>query len=478
MGLKIVYGRSGSGKTSYLLKTVVEHIDNGKKKYIVTPEQFSFTAEKELLKKMEDETKSSAVIAAEVLTFNRMAHRVMEEVGGTTQTLLSKSGKAMILYSILANHKDELKFLGNSDHNIDLILRQITELKKHGVDTQKLHLLKEQVNSRYLQEKLRDIEIIYQEYEKKITDQYIDESDDLTRLSEQLLQTDMFHGTEIYLDEFSGFTQQEYTIIEQLMKAASELTITVCTDHIQEQTDPDTDIFYYNQQMIQRIKKMANDHQILIEEVFLNQNKRSKNEELRHLEENLFTLQGKQYSETCQNIHLFLANNPYSEIENIAKKIVELVKQGYRYQEISMITNQIETYSSQCKAIFSTYQIPIYIDEKKKLDENIIVKYMLSVLEIFAKNWSHESVINYLKTGLTSLKQEEEFLLERYAKKWKIQGSQWYKEDWNFHDEKEFGEESMDRINLFRKELTEPLLKLREKLKRNKNSRTHFRNPL
>ena len=54
MSLQIIYGKSGSGKTRYIFEQISRDIDNGKKKYILTPEQFSFTAEKELLKKLRD----------------------------------------------------------------------------------------------------------------------------------------------------------------------------------------------------------------------------------------------------------------------------------------------------------------------------------------------------------------------------------------------------------------------------------------
>ena len=67
MSLQIVYGRSGTGKTSYIFQEISKNINNGRKKYIITPEQFSFSAEKELLKSLE--AQGSAVINAEVLTF-------------------------------------------------------------------------------------------------------------------------------------------------------------------------------------------------------------------------------------------------------------------------------------------------------------------------------------------------------------------------------------------------------------------------
>ena len=113
---------------------------------------------------------------------------------------------------------------------------------------------------------------------------------------------------------------------------------------------------------------------------------------------------------------MFLANNQYSELEYIAIKFVKLVKyEGYRYRDISIITKNLDTYSNLCKVIFNKYQIPVFIDEKKDLSQNIIVKYLLSILEIFAKNWSYESVFNYIKTGFLDIEPEEIYALENYC---------------------------------------------------------------
>ena len=133
--------------------------------------------------------------------------------------------------------------------------------------------------------------------------------------------------------------------------------------------------------------------------VFLDKNYRFKNDELKYLEKNLYENIYEKYHKEVENIELFLASNPYSEIEYVAGKIVELVRdKGYRYREIGIITKNLDTYSSLIKAIFSKYDIPVYIDEKKDLSQNILIKYIISVLEVFSKNWSYESVISYVKT--------------------------------------------------------------------------------
>lgn len=475
MSLQLIYGRSGTGKTSYIFNEISQLISDGKKKYIITPEQFSFTAEKELLKSIKKTNNSSAVIEAEVLTFNRMAHRVAQEVGGTIKTPLSNSGKSMLIYSILSNKKNELKFLGKSDNNVNLILTQLTELKKHGVGLQELEELISEVEekNKYLQEKLKDIYAVYNKYNEKIQEKYIDENDSLTILANQLEYTNMFDGCEVYIDEFVGFTKQEYLIIEKLMKSADKITVTICTDNLDIYTNPDTDIFYTNKQTANRILNIARNNNVNIDEsIELKENKRFKTEELKHLEKNIYNIPYKNYNDQVIDISLFLANNQYSEIEHVAKEIIKLARDcNYRYRDISIITQNIDTYSNLCKAIFNKYNIPIYIDEKSDLNQNILVQYIIALLDIFAKNWTCETVFNLLKTGLTKLCTDDIYLLEKYAIKWNIRGNKWYKEDWNFYDEDEYGIDTIKKINELKNEVVQPILKLKNNLSGTKTAK-------
>lgn len=473
MSLQIVYGRSGTGKTNYIFQEISRNINNGRKKYIITPEQFSFSAEKELLKSLE--AQGSAVINAEVLTFARMAHRVSGEVGGSNKTVLSNCGKSMLIYSILANKKNNLKFLGKSDSNIDMIMTQITELKKHGVTLENLKDLVEEVGNTdtYLETKLNDIYTVYSKFQERITDNYIDENDSLTILAQQLSATDMFKNTEIYIDEFVGFTKQEYDIIEKLLQVARSVVITVSSDGMYKDKEASNDIFYSNKETIEKLLKLAKSLKVKIEEpIFLDKILRFKSEELKHLERNLYNFPYRKYNGKTESIRLFLANNQYSEIEEVARRIVELIRSGkYRYRDIAVITKNIDVYSNLCKAIFKKYDIPVYIDEKRDLSQNILVKYLISILDVFSKNWAYDSVFNYIKCGFLDLTPDEIYLLENYALKWEVKGSKWYKEDWNFHDEEEIGKDAINNINEIRKKVVNPLVKLKNNLSGNKTAK-------
>ncbi len=450
--MNIIYGRSGSGKSEYIYNKIKSELETVPKTYIITPEQFSFTAEKKLLETLDE----GATTKVEVLSFERMAYRVLQETLGGNLKNIGKSGKAMIVSSLLDEAQKELNFLGKNLENIDLILTQITEFKKHAITAEMLKEKMDKTKDTYLKLKIKDMYTIYSMFEDKLKDNYIDENDLLKLLEQNIESSHLFDNCLFYIDEFAGFTKQEYNVIQVLDRIAKDIYVTVCTDDLRVIKSPEADIFYDNKQTVQTLKQRAD----IKNEIHLESSYRFKNEELKHLEKNIFDLPYESYNKDVENIKLTIAKNQYEEIENVAREISKLVrKEGYRYRDIGVITKNLEDYSSLCKAIFSEYEIPVFIDEKKDITSDIFVKYVLAILDIFAKNWSYEAVFNYLKSGIVKI--DRLYELENYCIKWNIKGSKWYEKPWNFGEEDTFETEQ--------KEVITPLLEFRKNLS-SKNS--------
>ena len=213
---------------------------------------------------------------------------------------------------------------------------------------------------------------------------------------------------------------------------------------------------------------MLNENNFELEEpINLNKQYRFKVDELKYLSDNINNAKITRYEKNVENIELFLAQNPYSEIEEIAKQITKLIKtEDMRYKDIAIISKNIDEYSSLVRSIFSKYQIPVFVDEKRDVNQNIIIQYILSILELLNKNFSQDSVFNYLKLGfLDFIELDEIFELENYCNKWNIKYSKWEKD---FEYDKE-SNEKLDRLNEIRKQIIEPLIQLKEKINKDKS---------
>ena len=463
MSLRFIYGKSGTGKTTYCFNKIKKLINNNKKVYIITPEQFSFTAEKNLMEISE----RKAVINAEVITFERLAHRILLEVSGILNNSISNTGKAMLLTSIIEKQKENLSFLGKTDKNLDLCLRIITELKKNNVTSELLEENTKNVDDNYLKLKLEDVKLLYSEFNKEIENRYLDNEDLLSIIKDKIKESTMFKDSYIFIDEFAGFTKQEYGIIEELLNLANEVHVSICTDSLDESKFVENDIFLENKKTISKLVKIVELNNIkILEPIELSNSYRYKSEELEYLVENLYGLNNKKYERESKDIKLFLANNNYSEIENVANNIVELVRDyNYRYKDIAIITKDTGEYSSLIKSIFSKYNIPVFIDEKKDLNQNILVKYVVAFLDIFSKSFSVDTIFNYLKIGFSKIKDEDLFVLENYCKKVAITGIKKFTNEWTIETE---SKENLEELNELRKQIINPLLKFKEELRRDK----------
>ena len=111
MALKFIFGASGAGKSYYIYSRIIkESMENPRGKYLVlVPEQFTMQTQKELvfmhLKK--------GIMNIDVLSFQRLALRVIEEVGSACTGLLEETGKSMVLRKVAQEKKKDLKILGN-----------------------------------------------------------------------------------------------------------------------------------------------------------------------------------------------------------------------------------------------------------------------------------------------------------------------------------------------------------------------------
>ena len=468
LGLRLIYGKPGSGKSNFCFSEVAKQIEKEKKIYIITPEQFSFTAEKKLM----DKLSSKAALNAEVVTLSRMAYRVINEIGQGKKAKLSKCGKAMLIYSILNNNKEKLKFLGKSDENIDLSIRAIREFKQHGISIEDLEQEEQKQEDKYLKTKLADMKLIYSEFEGKISKEYIEEDDLLEILANNIEKTDIVTDSIIYIDEFAGFTKQEYEIIKKMILLSKQVNITITIDKLEYAINPDTDIYYSNKQTLTKILNLVEENNFKMEEpVALEKEYRFKTKELKHLSENIYNIKSTKYAENVENISLFLAKNQYSEIEEIAKQITKLVrKNNMHYRDISIITKNLDSYQSLVKAIFASYDIPVFIDDKKDLDQNIIVKYVLSILEILNRNFANEAVFGYIKLGFCNIENDEIFKLENYCNKWGIKQSKW-KKDFVYGLEDKEKVQEIERLNELRKQIIEPLVNIQNKIRKDKTAK-------
>ena len=482
MNLRLVYGRSGSGKSYLCEQEIKEKLkkEDSTRLILLVPEQFTLQVEKSLIKA----TGKEGIMRAEVLSFGRMAYRIFNEVGGIAQSHIQRAGKCMLLYHVIDNLKEDLKVFRRAAHQqgfVDTLVDTFAEFKRYHVTPARLEKAKEQANGdAFLQDKLQDISMIYQHFEQALQGRYIDAEDDLTLLAEKLSLSKQFEGAHIWIDAFSGFTPQEYGVIEQLTKKVKRITVCLCSDCLIDEKGIDTtEVFAPTKWAAKKLLDMADRIGAKIEKpvamtatpIYRFREK----EELAHLEKYFFLFPYTPYTKPTEKIGLFSAVNLYSEVEDTARDIVRLCRdEKLRYREVGVITRDLAAYEKLITAIFRQYDIPFFIDTKKEVTSHPLVLLILSALDIFIYHWSYESVFRYLKTGLTDITREEIDIIENYVLETGVRGlTRWTKQEmWKVYINpskeqalSEYQKAQIEKINDIRQKIIKPLIGFRENTK-------------
>jgi ATP-dependent helicase/nuclease subunit B len=484
MSLRIIYGRAGSGKSSFCLEDIKQKLNNGGKGpfIIIVPEQFSLQAEQRLVRALG----ASGINGVEVLSFRRLAYRVFSQAGGVVHSHINSAGKSMLLYRAVDKHRDKLKVYARTAERkgfINTLNRTISELKRYILTPDMLYQAaeKHKDTNPMLSDKLQDIAMIYAEFEGLLHSGYIDTDDDLTMLCNKLDNCSLFDKAEFYIDEFSGFTPQEYSVIEKLLNKSRGINVTLCTDCLVDYTDiDDIHVFSPTQHGAARLMKLAQNNNVHIEKPISldTRNSNKYNAELLHLEQNLYCYSYRPHKQETNKLSVFMSSNIYSEIENTAREILKLCRdENMSFSDISVVTGNLQGYQKLIQAVFSEYGIPCFIDNKRDVSSHPLAQVLVNALRVLTENWSYEAVFRYLKTGLTGIEKKDVDLIENYVMASGIRGSRWTKaEEWIYIPNFDGGEPSeyqvstLQRVNEIRQAIIVPLLNLQNKLKARKNA--------
>ena len=409
----------------------MKRLDN--KLILLVPEQYTFNTENKILKFIGER----ALLITQVLSFKKMAHEVSEECGGRVKEIIKESGRNMLIHRVLNENMDCLDYfkkISREQGFNEIISEIISEFKKYNIDIESLRKIDKKIDNIELIQKLNELTIIYQAFNSKMHESYIDGDDELTLLSKKLLENEIYKDAEVWIDEFTSFTPQQLEIVRLLAKRCKRVNITLCMESKSLDGDDITDIFNTIKNTENNILKIMKENNVAYDKpIDLNNNipyRFKDNVELNHIQKYFFTYPFNEYDKSCNKVELYKANNIYDEVDRVAKSIMELVREkGYRYKDISVVCRNIDDYEKVTSVIFKDYDIPYFLDKKIQLLSNPLIILISSAFEILFKNWSYESIFKYLKSGLVGIENSYIDILENFILANGIKGYKWTAEE-------------------------------------------------
>ncbi len=235
MTVQFILGRSGSGKTSYCIKAIVDELalnQSGSVPLILlVPEQASYQAERAIL----SDGRIAGYHRLNVLSFDRLQFLLLGK--NTAKPSLSRIGRGMIIHRILCDNIHNLKIFGSSADSFGLsqqLAQTIAELHQYAKSPEDIDRLLGELQKDQSKNltalKFADVGLILREYLKFVTEDFFDPDTQLDAACGAVRKADFVKDAKIWVDGFAGFTTSELTILAELLKVVEDAQIALCLD--------------------------------------------------------------------------------------------------------------------------------------------------------------------------------------------------------------------------------------------------------
>lgn len=469
MSLRFCFGPSGSGKSHRIYEEIMQRAaeEPGRNFLIIVPDQFTMQTQKDLVMRSDRD----GILNIDVLSFGRLSHRILEEVGTKEMPVLDDTGKSLVLQKVAADLKEQLPAMGSLLHKqgyIHEVKSAISEFMQYGISAQDMDKLITSAQKRgALAMKLKDLKTLYRGFQDYIRDHFITTEETLDVLRRSLSKSKILKGSVVVFDGFTGFTPIQNRLIQELMRVCAEtiVTVTIGVGEDPYKMDGEQKLFHLSKKTVADLEKLAAEAEVERgEDLFVKggPNRFAKAPALHYLEQNLFRYQYEPYAGEQQEIHMFEALSPREEVHQTALYIRHLIReQGMTYRDIAVVIGDLEGYASYVETEFGQLEIPCFLDRTRGIVLNPMIEYIKSALQLYIKDFSYDTVFHFLRSGMADISREEIDELENYVIRTGARGYRTYSRlftrrteelQGNAEGSEQAEEKTMERLNRIRQQ--------------------------
>lgn len=459
--LRFVTGAAHSGRDGIFCGMIDKACDNGENVLVIVPDQFSFEYDKKLYGILGAKKFNRIKTAG----FNRLAELVSRQYGGGSKENANENAKIITMYKAVRKLKEtrDVRFYGKALEKGSFLAQVISlvgELIQSGISPEALRVASEKLDGSVCA-KLYDLSRLYRFYLDELSNAGL--KDSLTSLGEcakLVKENGFFEDTSIFIDAFSDFSMDEYSIIDSMLGQAKSVTVSLVISN-ENGADLLRTPFATTVRTRENLKRLAMAHNVPFEEQYSAEFDYG-SPALETINRSLYAAAADKTSD-CGGVQLVSANDIYEETEYVCSEIMRLVREeGYRFGEIAVAARELSDVSNVIEGTFERYDIPYFIDSRQSAEQSSLVIYLKSIFDcVLTKAYKTENILKYIKSPLCALFDYQVCDLENYCVKWNVQGDMWLSD----FTAAEKGAEPPKKINETRRAVIEPLEKFKQACK-------------
>ena len=460
MPIQFILGDHPTEKRKRMIDHVYNHLSNNPKERIIylVPDNVKYEAETMMLEQFmakQEDTKLSGMIRLQVFSFSRLAWYILQDKPIYQKQQLTESGLAMLLKNILQEEEKNLTIYRGSSQHTGFIERLVTlfmELRNGKIKPNDLIEITQEnqgdsdlTNRQDFQRKMKDIAYLYQRYDEKLTDKYVEKEDLYGELIDYLYEMkESLQGVHIIVDHYEHFSAQEQELLLVLARTTKNVSILLTLDEERAQRENDIyNPFYRSTKTYKQLIEYMNMNQVTILDnlVMGSKSKKTNAQNQDVLAAADYWMKSSQVTsamdlavykkQTYENLEVWAAEDKKTELMHIATKIKKMVASGnYRYKDFQIMTRDLEGYKLNVEADFAENAIPYFIDQAESMSQHPLLEFTVSLFNLKKKHYRLNDIFRFLRTELycpLSDETEEKSLkdLEEKNSKFKNHASVW-----------------------------------------------------
>lgn len=453
VSVRFLLGPAGSGKTFRCLaeiRAALKAQPAGAPLLFLAPKQATFQIERQLLAAADSD--GADAIAAfsrlHILSFDKLAGFIFEQLRLAPPRLLSGEGRVMVLRALLMRHEEQLKLFGRSARRPGFaqeLSALLAELQQYHFSPAQLRTLAQNRELRpELQNKLADLALIREAYTAWLQAHELQDADCLLSLATEalkpgtaLLQPSTFNFSGLWLDGFAEMTPQELDLLAAVVPHCGNVTLAFCLENEPEETSR-LAIWSAIGKTFQRCRaRLAGLPGIEIKiEILPRDAQRGRfagNNALQFLERNwqpAVSHPGRPavWPAAPDNIAICAAANPEAEAVWTARELLKFVRDGTgrnRFRDCAVLVRDLESYHKPLARVFRRYGLPFFLDRREAVAHHPLAELTRSALRTVAFDWQHDDWFAALKTGFLPVSETDIDRLENLALEYGWHGKKW-----------------------------------------------------
>ncbi len=452
--LHLVLGKDWTANRDVILNRIAEDVKARRGgRILMVPELISHETERRLSAGAGD----TASRYAEVLSFTRLARRVCDEMGNACECM-DNGGRVVAMAAAARQLSSRLKAyaaLETKPEFLTGLIDAVDEFKRCCITSEDLRRAAQDTQGS-LAQKLEELSLLMESYDALCAQGKRDPRDRETQLLEQLEEGDFAQRHVFYIDGFPDFTRQHLAILEHLIRVSPEVTVSLNCD------GPGTGKMAFEKagNTAKEILNLARRAGVKVDIQMAD----GREDPLSPVRELLF--QGViPPGIQVDSLTLWRAGSVYEECLGAAQEIMEKVRSGCRYRDISVVCTDLGAYKPLVSLVFHRMGIPMYQSGTEDILSRSVVTTVLNGLDAALSGLGQREVLQYMRSALSPLDPDICDDVENYAVIWGIRGKKWG-ENWIFHPDGlsgvwgEWTDRKLQRLNEARRQVIEPLERL------------------